>query len=187
MHGSDRVLCQPSTPIIVAPLRFLDIETSGLRADRGARITEFVLLSSRASCIEWTLPPACTVGSDDHDARVRSLLFRVVEAGNAAVLVAHNASFDLRFIAYECRRLGVDGFSVQVIDTLSLARKADLDVPNHQLETLASELDVDVSGPMHTARVDARVTRDVFDCLVARRNLETLGEAGLRRLSWSAA
>lgn len=187
MRGSGRVLCQPSAPIIVAPLRFLDIETSGLRADRGGRITELALLSGTDPLIEWTLPELYDIGSKDHDSDVRSLLVRVIEESDVTILVAHNAPFDLRFLAYECRRLGVDGLSVQVIDTLALARKSNLDVSDHRLETLSRAFKLDVPGPMHTAIVDAKVTRALFDALVGVRDLETLGDAGLRRLSWSTA
>jgi len=181
------MLCQPSTPVIVAPLRFLDIETSGLRADRGARIVELALLSSRETSIEWKLPETCAVGSNEHDARVRPLLARIVRESKAAVLVAHNVSFDLRFIGYECRRLGVDGLSVHVIDTLALARESTLEVSDYRLETLASALELPSPGPMHTAVVDAVVVRALFSFLVDACGLETLGDAGVRRLSWSAA
>lgn len=43
MRGADYTLCRPSTPLIVAPLRFLDLETSKLRADRGGRITQIAV------------------------------------------------------------------------------------------------------------------------------------------------
>jgi DNA polymerase III epsilon subunit-like protein len=186
MRGADRVLCQPSTPLIVAPLCFLDIETSGLRADRGARITEIALLTNDGIRMEWQMSDRCQVGSDDHDAAVKAQLKHLVTHLRNVVTVGHNVPFDLRFVAYECRRLNVRGLTVQMIDTLALARRSFPDAPDHRLETLAAEFDLSVPGEFHTALVDAEVTRSLLEKITDARSLTTLGDAGIRRLSWSS-
>lgn len=184
MRGTGRALCIPSAPVAVAPLRFLDIETSGLRADRGGRITEMAVLSQEKVHVNWTYSLDAPVGSESHDEAVHSVLTRLLLEFEESVVVAHNAPFDLQFIAYECRRLGIEGLTVQMIDTLALARGVCADIADHRLETLADVFKLSVSGPMHTALVDAQVTRDLFEVLVQKGALETLDDAGLRRLSW---
>jgi len=185
MRGGDRVLCQPSTPLVVAPFCFLDIETSGLRADRGARITEIALLSRDGTRTDWCMPDAFPVGSEDHDAAVKTQLSRLVSDVRDVVTVGHNVSFDLRFIAYECRRLEISGPSVQVIDTLVLARRTYPNAPDYRLETLARILDLPVRGELHTAVVDAQVTRSLLEKVTDIGSMTTLADAGIRRLAWS--
>ncbi len=53
------------------------------------------------------------------------------------ILVAHNAAFDHRFLAAEADRIGVALPVTQRLCTLALSRRLGIDVPNHQLATLA--------------------------------------------------
>jgi DNA polymerase III epsilon subunit-like protein len=184
MRGADHTLCRPSTPVIVAPLRFLDLETSKLRADRGGRITEIALIDRHAPRIDWTWEEE--PGTEAHDRAVRQQLADLVRLLAAGVVVAHNVAFDLEFIAYEARRLGVSGLSAHRIDTLALARQHYPDLSNHQLGTLADALDLPVPGPLHVAHTDALVTRSLFLHLADTVPLQTLGDAGLRRIQWSS-
>ncbi|WP_179862364.1 3'-5' exonuclease [Longibacter salinarum] len=169
----------------MAPLRFLDIETSGLRADRGARITEIALLSDRDVKLDWCYDECGEIGSEAHDVAVHSQLAHLVRGMSETVIVAHNAPFDLKFIAYEARRLGVRGLDVRVIDTLALSRRLHPDLRNHRLETLAEAFGLSAPGPFHTAMTDANVTRSLFQHLQTDGALDTLGDAGIRRLRWS--
>jgi DNA polymerase-3 subunit alpha (Gram-positive type) len=54
-----------------------------------------------------------------------------------AVLVAHNARFDIGFIQEACKRLGYEAVSNPVLDTVELARYLHPGMKNHRLNTLA--------------------------------------------------
>ena len=57
-------------------------------------------------------------------------------------LVAHNASFDYRFLKDTFSKVGIEINSIPVIDTLTLSRIAFQEVPNHKLETLITKLNI---------------------------------------------
>ena len=65
--------------------------------------------------------------------------------GMDALLVAHNAAFDLRMLRLECAKFGLcfscDG--IDTCDTLALSRRLRPDLPNHKLATLVDTLAVD--------------------------------------------
>ena len=170
----------PSTPIDVAPLRFFDLETTGLHAGRGGRITEVALLGWKAECVHRVFDPE----SGGYDAAMREVLVEVGDVVGSGVVVAHNAPFDVGFLAYEAGRLGVAGPSVRFIDTLALARRCIDDVSDYRLGTLAARLGLPVEGDLHTARTDAHVVRSLFEYLMAIGDLDTLGDAGLQRVEW---
>jgi len=169
-------------PIEAVTFRFVDVETSGLRPDRGARLTEIAVLGPRATHLDWT-------GAPGADEALRPVLPQVRALLDDGVVVGHNVGFDLRFLARESDRLGVGGLRARYVDTLPLARRiapqTGLSLPDFQLSALADALDVTPGGEMHTARVDAAVTRDLFWALVRRGGVTTLREAGLQQAAWA--
>lgn len=74
-----------------------------------------------------------------------------------SVLVAHNASFDSRFI--EFRRKGKANYPT--IDTLLLAQCLDLRIKNYKLGTLAKRFGINLQGA-HRAVNDAEATAELF-------------------------
>lgn len=74
-----------------------------------------------------------------------------------SILVAHNASFDSRFI--EFRRKGKVPYAT--IDTLLLARSLDIQVKNYKLGTLAKRFGINLQGA-HRAVNDAEATAELF-------------------------
>ena len=98
-----------------------------------------------------------------------------------AVLVGHEASFDLRFLEPEARRLALSSLTSgrPVLDTRLLARALHGPAADHSLEALALRLGVEVRG-RHSALGDALTTAEIFVRLVAllkKRGVRTLGEA----------
>lgn len=95
-----------------------------------------------------------------------------------AVLVAHNAAFDVGFLKAAARTHGYPWPGNQVLDTVALARRAVTrdEVPNHKLATLAAHFRTAVA-PDHRALSDARATVDVLHALLGR-----LGPLGITHL-----
>jgi DNA polymerase III epsilon subunit-like protein len=159
---------------------FFDLETTGLRPDRGARITEMAVVDRDGIQFDWTsdrVPP-----EDPVVARQLKTLCRHLEAG---VVVGHNLQFDLRFLSYESERLGLPGLDLRFADTLGLARRLLPDEDDHQLGSLLSTFDAGPPEDLHTAVGDALATRAFFWHLVDHGDLETLADAGVKRLRWT--
>jgi DNA polymerase-3 subunit epsilon len=97
-----------------------------------------------------------------------------------AVLVGHEVSFDLQFLAPEAQRLGLPSLTTRpVLDTRLLSRSLHGPAEEHSLETVAFRLGVPVVG-RHSALGDALTTAEVFVRLLAllrNRGVSTLGEA----------
>ena len=95
------------------------------------------------------------------------------------ILVAHNASFDLKFLNHELKNIGLDGLQkFEVIDTLDVARrkfpgqKASLDVLCERFGISLEER----KKEGHGALLDSKILADVFLKLMEDSNLSALEE-----------
>nr|WP_269746688.1 DEDD exonuclease domain-containing protein [Catenuloplanes japonicus] len=133
------------------------------------------------------IPPFITVLTGITEAMIapappiEEVLPAFLEFINGAVLVAHNAPYDVSFLKAACARHGYDWPNPKVLDTAALARRALTrdEVPNRKLGTLAAFFRTEVA-PTHRALDDARATVDVLHGLFDRlgsHNVSTLGEA----------
>ena len=101
-----------------------------------------------------------------------------LEFARGAVLVAHNAGFDIGFLKAACAAHDLRWPGPTVLDTVRLARQVVSrdEVPNHKLGTLARYFGA-TTTPDHRALHDARATVDVLHALVGR-----LGSVGVHTL-----
>lgn len=165
-------------PIHTVSFVFLDVETSGLRPDRGGRLTEIAVVGRAGPLLDWRGPAG-------DDAALRAAWPDLTHHLGAGVVVGHNLAFDLRFLAREADRLRLPGgLDVRFIDTLPLARRLVEAVPDHRLGTLLGAFGLTPAKPLHTAVVDAAATRALFWQLVTHGGLATVAEAGLQRVRW---
>ncbi|MGL6043262.1 MAG: DNA polymerase III subunit epsilon [Sandaracinobacteroides sp.] len=89
-----------------------------------------------------------------------------------AVLVAHNAQFDVRFLNFELERCGLaplDGG--RIVDTLDLARKR-FPGAKHSLDALCQRFGIDRSARVvHGALIDAELLAEVYVELTGGRQI----------------
>lgn len=111
--------------------------------------------------------------------RLGEVLPAWLEFAGDAVLVAHNARFDMGFLKRACEAHGYRWPSPEVVDTVALARSVLLrdEVPNVKLSTLARHVRSSHEAN-HRALSDARVTVDVLHYL-----LERVGNLGISTLA----
>jgi len=94
------------------------------------------------------------------------------------VLIAHNAAFDMRLLQINERYTGIK-FVNPVLDTLLLSAVVHPSLGDHDLETIAERLGVEVLG-RHTALGDAVTTASIFLKLLpllAQRGIYTMKDA----------
>lgn len=101
-----------------------------------------------------------------------------LEFARGAVLVAHNAGFDIGFLKAACAAHDLRWPGHTVLDTVRLARQVVSrdEVANHKLGTLARHFGASTT-PDHRALHDARATVDVLHGLIGR-----LGSVGVHTL-----
>ena len=90
--------------------------------------------------------------------------------GEDALLVAHNAPFDLRMLRQECCKFDLcfDCGDLETCDTLALSRRLRPDLPDHKLATLVDALGVDGVNS-HNALDDALACAGAFFKLLEGR------------------
>jgi len=109
---------------------------------------------------------------------IELVLPRFARFAEETLLVGHNLAFDLRMFAAKEARTGIR-FDGPVLDTLLLSEVLHPDEENHELETIALRLGVNVLG-RHTALGDAFVAAEIFLRmlpLLKAQGINTLDEA----------
>jgi len=100
-------------------------------------------------------------------------------------LLAHNASFDSRFLDAEFSRLGQQVLG-EFTCSLLLSRRIYQDAPNHKLGTLINYKNIAVDGSFHRALFDAEMTAELWlvmlDDLSERYGLENIPFSLIKRL-----
>jgi DNA polymerase-3 subunit epsilon len=172
------------TPLVEVEFVVLDLETTG-GSPAADRITEVGAIRVRGGEVTGTfhalvnpqmpIPPMVTARTGISDAMVadqepiETVLPCLLEFLGDAVLVAHNASFDLRFLQAALHGHAYPRLRSRVVCTARLAHillPRD-EVPNVKLATLARYLRAGTQ-PCHRAFTDAKATVDVLHALLER-------------------
>ncbi len=174
-------------PVAEAPLAFVDLEMTGLDATRD-RVVEVcidrVVGGRSVGGISTLVDPGERVGGAAHvhglDAaalagspRFESVADDILAALDGAILVAHAAAWDVRFLVAELARAGRpvapetrQGAQLEhYLDTLALSRRS-FAFHSYSLDSLCRELSIE-RGQAHRATSDVRALREVFDRCVA--------------------
>jgi len=162
-----------------ARFAFLDIETTGLSPWFGDRICQMAVVVTEGRRVKTTLdlllnpgrslsPAASHVNGLDESKLSAAPLFEDISGQiesllKDAVIVCHNARFDLQFLDNEYRTLRV-GRSIEypnLIDTLLLARD-NFDLESYSLQHLADAFHVSNSLQESRAMADALTVKNLF-------------------------
>jgi len=95
-----------------------------------------------------------------------------------AILVAHNAEFDVGFLGQCAGRVKLDPWAQPVIDTLALARTLYPGLKNYKLKTLTNRFAIELENH-HRALADAEATAKLFVRMLADlkpRSIETTAQ-----------
>lgn len=169
-----------STSIEMSSFIFFDLETTGLRPDRGAEIIEAAVLNRNNIRFHWKRNHSGS--STKSDIPLDKIL---IELGRG-IVVGHNLPFDFWFLSHEAEKIGLHGLNLQFIDTLSLSRKWIENQQDYQLKTLLRVLDIHIDGELHNAITDAKAARALFWKLIHLGAISNVGEAGVKRLNWTS-
>ncbi len=167
-------------PLGEAPLAFVDLEMTGLDPTKDRvievcveRVVGGEVVGRLETLVRFEGPPTTwdpSVHGIAPEAVASAPTFasvadRVLALLDGAVLVAHGAIWDVRFLEAELARAGRERKLPCFLDTLVLSRRV-FAFPSHSLAFLAKELRAPV-GRAHRAGDDVCTLRFVFERLVA--------------------
>ena len=161
----------------------LDFETTGLSPDTGDRAIEIGAVKIEQGKVtdrfQALMNPGFRVSSFIESytgisnamladaAPCREVMWAFADFIGSANLVAHNASFDKRFLdgeLHKIRRTYEGDFSCSLLASRRIFQQA----PNHKLGTLVSYLNIESNGDFHRALYDSEMTVQVWLAMLAR-------------------
>lgn len=176
-----------------------DTETTGLNLEEGDRIISIAAVKVRTGAVKrgerfdalvnpgrpipaesvryHGITDTMVAGAPSFDVVLKAFL-RFAEH---AVLVAHQAWFDLRFLNDHARRLGLPPLTLgrPALDTVLLSEVVHGPLRRHGLEAMAERFNVPLEG-RHSALGDALTTAEIFVRLLGllkKRGIVTLGQS----------
>jgi DNA polymerase III epsilon subunit family exonuclease len=158
------------------PFVALDLETTGAKPGAG-KITEVGAVRIEGLRIvkhfqtlvnpQRVIPPiitsitGITQGMVADAPRIEEVIPSLLDFLDGAIVVAHNAPFDVGFLNYELHRLRSRRLGEGAIDTLPLSRALVPGLVNYRLKTVAEALGAPVAA-CHRALADAQAAAHVF-------------------------
>ena len=183
-----RVLGRPAE-VVDTEFAVVDLETTGFSPARGDRILEIGvvrMLGTGEVLREWTtlvnpdrsvgaahvhrITPADVVGAP----RFADVAVELAGLLAGTVVVAHNASFEQRFLEAEFLACGMTPPMLPALCTMRLAKASGLPLADHRLGTCCAHFGLDFPDA-HAALADARVTARLLPLLLAGAGTRRLG------------
>ena len=198
IYGVEAYLVPDKTPCVSFPKGqdidttycVLDLETTGL-SFRTEKITEIGIMKIRNGEVleefecfvnpEKPIPPKVVEITNITDEMVKDaetidkIMPKVLEFVGDSVLVAHNADFDIGFLKYNAKQLGLS-LDNTYIDTLRLAKDLFPDYKKYKLGIIAENLGIKVEVA-HRALDDVDTTVKVFWVM-----LDMLKKEGVKKI-----
>ncbi len=159
----------------------LDFETTGLSPAYGDRAIEIGAVLLRHNRIvdqfQSLMNPGMRVSSfiQDYTGISNAMLKKAPPVGEVMReftrfmanhhLVAHNASFDRRFLDAELERIHIPR-KQEFACSMLISRRLYPDAPNHRLETLVNYRSLQTNGVFHRALADAEMTAHLWADMV---------------------
>ena len=170
-------------PLYKANYVVLDLETTGLNSyyDRimefGAVRVEHGIVTASIDLLinpERPIPPKIVKLTNitnemlKNKPTIEEAIDKIIEFIGDAIIVTHNAAFDMSFIQDTLERLGRPKLQNPTIDTLALSRYLFPDSKAHRLGVLCKQFDVFYdSNAAHRADYDANVLNEVWQPMIA--------------------
>ena len=164
----------------------LDFETTGLSPNYGDRIIEVGAVRIEdgqiTDCFQSLMNPSQRINSfiESYTGITNEMLSdapscskvmrRFAEFVEDFNLVAHNASFDRKFMNSEFNKINKQ-YSGKFACSMLIARRIYPSAPNHKLETLVSYKKIPNDGTFHRALADANMTAHLWNALIQDINI----------------
>lgn len=161
----------------------LDFETTGLSPGNGDRAIEIGAVKVKDGCITERFQALMNPGKrvsgfiETYTGITNKMLAKappckeVMREFSEFImghdLVAHNASFDKRFLDAELKRIRCD-YSGEFACSMLAARRLYPSARNHKLETLVKLNRITVNGSFHRALSDAEMTANLWLSMLAK-------------------
>ncbi|MDE6981242.1 MAG: PHP domain-containing protein, partial [Lachnospiraceae bacterium] len=138
------------------------IEIGAVKVENGSLTERFSAFVNPGVPIPFEIENLTGISDDMviHEEPVEQVLPRFMEFCGDAVMVAHNADFDMSFIKHNCRELGIEK-DFTVLDTVALARMLLPGLNRFKLDTVAKALGISLQNH-HRAVDDAGCTAEIF-------------------------
>ena len=145
-----------------SPMSCQIIEIGAVRVENGKIVDRFSTFVNPKVPIPFRIEQLTSINdSMVMDAPViEEVLPKFLEFCSGAVMVAHNADFDMSFVEFNCDRLGIP-HDFTYIDTVGMSRFLLPSLNRFKLDTVAKALEIPL-GHHHRAVDDAACTADIF-------------------------
>ena len=159
----------------------LDFETTGLSPNMGDRAIEIGAVRMEGGVVterfQELMDPGVRISGfiESYTGITNQMLRNAPPCGEVMArfadfigndnLVAHNASFDRKFLDSELARID-RGYGGQIACSMLISRRIFQNAPNHKLGGLVNFLDLETDGVFHRALADSEMTARLWMALV---------------------
>ncbi|SFG47833.1 DNA polymerase-3 subunit alpha [Lachnospiraceae bacterium C7] len=153
------------------------IEIGAVKVEEGKIVDKFSTFVNPETPIPFRIEQLTSIndGMVIDAPTIDAILPQFMEFCKGAIMVAHNADFDMSFIKRNCKLLGIE-CDPTIIDTVSLARILLPQLNRFKLDTVAKALGISLDNH-HRAVDDAGCTAEIFV-----KFIEMLGERDIYTL-----